>query len=93
LLTAASRWQNTGVVWNERHTLWTNWGTGPTLIEPVKGWVTLRELQGAVGMQVIPLDGSARPIGELRRGRRLEEGWEVTLGEVPTTWYLVKVIR
>ncbi len=93
LLTACSRWQNNGVKWNERRTLWTKYGKGPTLIEPVKGWVTLHEIEGAVGMQLIPLDGAARPMGEPIRGRRLEDGWEIPLGTPATTWYLVRVIR
>ncbi len=93
LLTAGSRWQNRGVKWNDRHTLWTRYGQGPTLIEPVTGWVTLHEIEGAVGMQLIPLDGAARPMGEPLRGRRLEAGWELPLGDPATTWYLVRVIR
>jgi hypothetical protein len=93
LLTACSRWQNRDAKWNERRTLWTQYGKGPTLIEPVTGWVTLHEIEGAVGMQLIPLDGAARPMGEPLRGRRLEGGWELPLGTPATTWYLVRVIR
>jgi len=93
LLTACSRWQNSGTKWNDRRTLWTQYGKGPTLIEPVKGWLTLHEIEGAVGMQLIPLDGAARPIGEPIRCRRLEDGWEIPIGTPATTWYLVRVIR
>jgi hypothetical protein len=93
LLTACSRWENSGVKWNERRTLWPKYGKGPTLIEPVKGWLTLHEIEGAVGMQLIPLDGAARPIGQPIRGRRLEAGWEIPLGTSATTWYLIRVIR
>src|SRR5262249_17339296 len=60
LLTACSSWQNSGIVWNERRTLWTNYGVGPTLIAPVKGWVTLHELEGAIAVQLVPLDGAAK---------------------------------
>jgi hypothetical protein len=59
----------------------------------VKGWLTLHEIEGAIGLQLIPLDGAARPIGEPIRGRRLENGWEIPLGDPPTTWYLIHVIR
>jgi hypothetical protein len=93
LLTASSRWQNTGVIWNERRTLWTTNGGPPTLIEPVKGWITLHEIEGAIGMQLTPLDGAARPMGDPIRGRRLESGWEFAIGDPATTWYLVRVIR
>lgn len=94
LLVAGSKIENTGTVWNDRHTLWEEWGEGPTLIEPVTGWVTLKELDGAVAVRLVPLDGAARPIGaEPLRGRRLEDGWEVPLGEPATTMYLIRVTR
>jgi hypothetical protein len=93
LLTVAARWQNTGSEWNERHTLWDFWGKGPTLIEPVKGWLMLRELDGAVAVQVTPLDGASQPIGEPLAGRRMEVGWEIELGTVPTVQYLIEVHR
>jgi hypothetical protein len=93
LLTATSRWQNTGSKWNSRHTLWEEWGKAPTLIEPVTGWVVLREIDGAVEVSASPLDGAARPIGEPLKGRRLEDGWEIPLGEPVTTQYLIRVVR
>jgi hypothetical protein len=93
LLTACSRIENTGTKWNARHTLWEEWGHGPTLIEPVKGYLVLKDLEGPVEIRVIPLDGADRPIGEPIRGRRLEIGWEIPLGDRPTTHYLVHVIR
>jgi hypothetical protein len=93
LLTVAARWQNTGSKWNGRHTLWEYWGKGPTLIEPVRGWLMLRELDGAVGLSVTPLDGASQPIGEPLAGRRMEVGWEIELGTVPTVQYLVEVHR
>jgi hypothetical protein len=93
LLTATSRWENTGAVWNERRSLQTNMGHEPTLIEPVTGWLLLRELDGAVGMKLIPLDGSAQPIGEPIAGRRLEDGWEIPLGTPATAHYLIEVTR
>ncbi len=93
LLTAAARVENTGQKWNERRTLLTDRGGPPTLIEPVTGWLTLHELQGAVGLRAKALDGAARQIGEEIRGRRLEQGWEIPVGNPPTTYYLIEVIR
>lgn len=93
LVTACARWQNTGSKWNERHTLWSEWGTGPTLIEPVTGWLVLRELDGAVALKLTPLDGAAHPIGEPIMGRRLEVGWEIPLGSPATNWYLIEIVR
>ena len=79
--------------WNERHTLWSELGTAPTMIEPVKGWVMLRNIEGAVGMTVTALDGSARPLGVPIAARRLEEGWEFPMGDVATTTYVIRPIR
>jgi len=93
LLTACSRWQNTGSEWNERHTLWEQWGKGPTLIEPVRGWLMLRELDGAVAVRLTPLNGASQPIGDGVMGRRMEVGWEIELGAVPTVQYLIEVHR
>jgi hypothetical protein len=93
LLTATSRWENTGAVWNERRSLQSNMGHEPTLIEPVTGWLLLRELDGAVGVKLIPLDGAAKPIGEPIAGRRLEDGWEVPLGTPVTAHYLIEITR
>jgi len=99
LLTACSRWQNTGSKWNARRTMWGDgpetkgWGTGPTLIEPVTGWLTLRDLDGAVRVELIPLNGAARPIGKPIRAKLVEEGFEIPLGDPATTWYLVRVTK
>lgn len=92
LLTACARMQNTGTRWNDRHTLWETWGEGPTLIEPVTGWIVLTDLQGPVDIQVVALDGADRPIGEPVHGRHLEIGWEIALGRA-TTQYVLHVIR
>lgn len=93
LLTACSRIENSGTRWNARGTLWETWGEGPTLIEPVTGWLVLTDLQGPVDVQVVPLDGSDRPIGEPIHGRRLEIGWEIPLGDHPTTQYVIHLVR
>ncbi len=71
LLTATGRVENTGSVWNARHTMYDVWGTAPTRIEVIQGWLTLKDLEGAVGVLVTPLDGSSKPLGEVR-GRLLE---------------------
>jgi hypothetical protein len=68
------------------------WGTAPTRIEVIEGWLTLKQLDGAVGVLVTPLDGSGKPLGEVR-GRRLESGWEVATGDRPAVSYLVHIIH
>jgi hypothetical protein len=92
LLTTTGRSENTGMIWNARRTNADVWGTAPTRIESIKGWLLLKQIEGAVGMVVTPLDGAGRPLGE-ERGRLLESGWEIPIGDVPATSYLVKVIR
>jgi hypothetical protein len=93
LLTACSRIENTGTKWNRRRTLWEEWGHGPTRIEPVKGYLVLKDLEGPVEIRLVPLDGEYRPLGDPIRGRRLEIGWEIPLGDRPTTQYILHVIR
>ncbi|HEX7632447.1 MAG TPA: hypothetical protein VF388_09955 [Lacunisphaera sp.] len=93
LLTACARWQNTAAKWNDRRTLWDDMGHDPTLIEPVEGWLLLRELDGAVAVKATPLDGAEQPIGKPIEARRLEDGWEIPLGTPATTHYLIEVTR
>ena len=92
LLTATGRVENTGSVWNARHTMFDVWGTAPTRIEVIKGWLTLKELEGAVGVIVTPLDGSSKPLAEVR-GRLLETGWEIPIGGQPATSYMIRIVR
>jgi hypothetical protein len=93
LVTATAREQNTGSLWNERHALWAALGEPPTLIEPITGWLMLRNIDGAVAIDVTALDGSARPLGPPVRAKRLEAGWEFPLGDTPTTTYLIEPVR
>jgi hypothetical protein len=92
LLTATGRIENTGSTWNPRRTMFEDWGAAPTRIEPIKGWLTLKQIDGAVGMVVTPLDGAGKPLGEIR-GHRLEAGWEIPIGDPATTNYLIRIIR
>ena len=44
-------------------------------------------------MLVTPLDGAGRPL-PIVQGRLLAEGgWEIEIGQVPATSYVIKVIR
>jgi hypothetical protein len=92
LLTAGGRVENTGQVWNARRTTTDPWGGPPTRIEPIEGWLLLKQLEGAVGVTVTPLDGAARPLPPTT-GRHLESGWEIAVGDQPATTYLIKVAR
>jgi hypothetical protein len=92
LLTATGRSENTGMVWDERRANVTAWGTAPTRIEVIKGWLMLRNIEGALAVVVTPLDGAGQPLPAVQ-GRLLEAGWEIEIGKVPATSYQIKVIR
>jgi hypothetical protein len=92
LLTTGGRVENTGQVWNARHTFLDRWGGPPTLIEPIKGWVLLKQIEGAVAVSATPYDGTGRPMPEAA-GRRLEAGWEIPIGDTPATTYVITLVR
>lgn len=93
LLTAGSRVANTGLEWNENHSRLTKQGGPPTLIEPVAGTITLRNLQGTTSVTAAALDGAGRPIGDSLPARKSADGWTLSLGEPATTWYVITVER
>jgi hypothetical protein len=91
LLVVGSRVENTGQTWNSAGTDVTAWGESPTLVEQVKGTITLRKLRGAheVGLQA--LDGSGQPIGAPVRAIASGDDWRLPLGDTTTTWYQITV--
>ncbi len=95
LLNACSRVANTDQKWNDPHTGLGRGGQGhsPTLIEPVTGAVTLRNIEGAKSVSAVALDGSGKPIGDAITAKKTAAGWEVSIGNTPTTWYVVSVRR
>jgi hypothetical protein len=93
LLTACVRVENTGMQWDARRTRVTEQGQSPTLIEPVTGTITLRNLKRATKVSAKALDGSGRPIGDPIIARKTEAGWEIPVGDPVTTWYEVSVER
>jgi hypothetical protein len=93
LLAAGSRVANTGMEWNEAHTSLVDWGTVPTLIEPVIGTITLRSIAGAKEVEATPLDSASRPLGASCPVQKTAQGWEMSVGKPATTWYLIRVER
>jgi hypothetical protein len=62
LLTLASKSTNTGFAWEEdQHTV-ANWGTGPSLVEPVVGQLTLSKLTPESTYKLVPATPLAQPI-------------------------------
>jgi hypothetical protein len=92
LLTTSARVKNSGAEWNARRSVTTKWGEAPSMIETVKGWIQFRDLRGPVEVTATPLDGAAKPLGTIK-GRLIETGWELPIGSIPTTSYLVRVSR
>ena len=93
LMTTGSRVANTGMVWNASRGGLSNQGGSPTLIEPVSGKVTLRDLRGASSVVAYPLDGSGNPIGVGIVAEKSAAGWTFPIGETPTTWYRIAIKR
>jgi hypothetical protein len=93
LLVAGGRVENTGQQWNSAETAVTNWGNAPTLIEQVKGSITLSGLEGARAVEVQPIDGAGQPIGAFIKAAQLGASWKIPLGETVTTWYEITVQR
>jgi hypothetical protein len=93
LLTATARVANSGMRWNAMRTSLGEWGTPPPRIEPVAGTVTLRGLAGASRLTVQPLDGTGHPLGKSIDASKTAAGWDLSLGDPPTTWYLIGVHR
>lgn len=93
LLTAGSRVSNTGMKWNDTRTRVQNQGGSPSLIEPVSGTITLRNIAGATGLSALALDGAGKPIGDAVEARKMADGWVLPIGDPATTWYVISVRR
>ncbi|UCG48361.1 MAG: hypothetical protein JSU94_01025 [Phycisphaerales bacterium] len=93
LLAATARSANTGMKWNDKRTSLVDWGSEPSLIEPVRGLVTLRNLEPAKNIDVVALNGTGKPLEEPVDLQKGLGGWRIRIGEPPTTWYLIRVER
>jgi hypothetical protein len=92
LLTAGSRVSNTNLKWNETRTR-AQGGESPSLVEPVTGTITLRNLEGATAVSAAALDGAGKPIGAPIQAKKTAEGWALPVGDPVTVWYVVTVAR
>jgi hypothetical protein len=93
LLTLGSRVENTGQQWNQMRINLSDWGGSPTLIEPVVGKITLRNMAAAKAISAQPLDGSGQPVREAISAIKTSGGWMLPVGTPTTTWYLVTIQR
>ncbi|MBB5061851.1 hypothetical protein [Granulicella mallensis] len=93
LLVAGGPVENTGQQWNTAGTDVTSFGGPPSLVEPVKGTITLNGLEGAHAVWVQPIDGAGQPLGKPTAAANIGGTWKVPLGPVTTTWYEIRVER
>lgn len=93
LLAATARSANSGMIWNEKRTTLADWGSAPTVIEPVKGKIALRGLEPSQGVETIPLDGGGKPLGDSVSVRAVKGDITLPVGEQATTWYLIRIQR
>jgi hypothetical protein len=93
LLCAASRVANTGMKWNNTRARLLSQGGPPTLIEPVTGEITLRNLRGATAVTVAALDGAGCAFGVPMRAKQTAAGWNFAIGNPVTTWYVISIQR
>lgn len=91
LLITGSAVRNTGQRWNSAGTDVTNWGESPTLIQQVKGTITLRGIQGARSISIQPIDGAGHPLGQPVPAIQSGTEWKLPIGATPTTWYQITV--
>ncbi|MCL5279083.1 MAG: hypothetical protein M1376_04155 [Planctomycetes bacterium] len=93
LLVATARAANTGTKWNDKRTSLTDWGTEPSVIEPVKGFVALKGIAPVGQIEVIPLDSGAKAIGKPIPAEKTAGGYRFPIGGPATPWYLVRITR
>ncbi|MGC2164307.1 MAG: hypothetical protein WA634_20600 [Silvibacterium sp.] len=93
LLIAGGRVENTGQRWNTAGTDVTSWGGSPTLIDQVKGILTLRHIDGAHAVLLQPIDGAGQPKGPAIYAAKKGDSWTIPLGQAATTWYEITVER
>jgi hypothetical protein len=93
LLVAGGPVENSGQIWNSAGTDVTAWGESPTLVDQVKGTITLRKIQKARAVSLQALDGAGQPVGAPVPGVVRGNDWTLPLGDTITTWYLITITR
>jgi hypothetical protein len=93
LLATTARSANSGMIWNENRTTLSDWGSEPTVIEPVRGKIFLRNLEPARQVGLTPLDGAGKPMSHSIIAQKREGDFELVVGDHVTTWYLIRIRR
>lgn len=93
LLAVTARSGNTGMAFKEDGQTLAQWGKGPTVIEPVTGTVSIKDLRGVKGIKATALTAEGRPIGAPVPVEQGAHGWKIGIGTSVTTWYVVEMMR
>jgi hypothetical protein len=93
LLVTGARVANTGMRYNTNRKSLVEWGTEPTVIEPVVGAISLKRFEEASGIRAIPLDGGGKPTGSPIPATKCSSDLSFPIGEPATPWYLIEVDR
>ena len=93
LLITTAKSTNTGIEWKDDRQTLIKWGKGPTLIEPVRGTITLTALGAVKSIQATPLTPEGRPLGTKIPATRTGDAWALPLTDTVTTWYVIDVNR
>jgi hypothetical protein len=93
LLATTARSANNGMTWNENRSSLSSWGSAPTVIEPVRGKVILRNLEPLQQIEIIPLDGEGKALGYTVFAHGTKGDFILSIGEQATTWYLIRIQR
>jgi hypothetical protein len=93
LLATTARSANSGMTWNKKRTSLSNWGSAPTVIEPVKGEIFLQNIEPLKQIKVIPLDGAGKALVDSIYTQSINRDYILHVGEPATTWYLIKIKR
>lgn len=92
ILLASSGAENTDMQWNEERTSVSDqWGTGPTLINPVSATVSFAANSFSGEPKVFALDGKGNQTGEVSV-KKTNDGYEFEIGgEYSTIWYNIVI--
>lgn len=93
LLATTATSAHTGFEWNDDRKTVKQWGTSPTLIEPVRGEVMLKGLGDANAMTYQPLTAEGSPLGEPKTVKVTDSQAILELVEPAATWYILTVRR
>lgn len=93
LLVATARSANTGMTWDEKRKSLSDWGTPPTVIEPVKAKIVLRNLDPLQRIEAIALDGAGKAIKDPLDVRKEQANYILQIGQPATVWYLLRIQR